>query len=177
MHVFLVQVDVIVGPLQGAEFQCLVLGNLGSFLGLCRVCCSVWLSSVICHLSTDFGRPDFWLPAVFSLLTLSWPWSTVKDRRRDHATTEEHRGLLCLRAEPLGRAPSERLWGLSHVGPRHAERTHTPSARSTLHSPCRHLCYAPWRLSPDDCRPSPGDVQPSSPAAVLVRGLFSVRRI
>ena len=43
MHVFLVQVDVIVGPLQGAEFQCLVLGNLGSFLGLCRVCCSVWL--------------------------------------------------------------------------------------------------------------------------------------
>ena len=67
--------------------------------------------AVYCHLSTDFGRPDFWLPAVFSLLTLSWPWSTVKDRRRDHATTEEHRGLLCLRAEPLGRAPPERLWG------------------------------------------------------------------
>ena len=36
------QEDVIVGPLQGAEFQCLVLGNLGSFLramsGLCAVC-------------------------------------------------------------------------------------------------------------------------------------------
>ena len=55
MHVFLVQVDVIVGPLQGAEFQCLVLGNLGSFLGLCRVCCSVWLTSVF-WLWADLGR-------------------------------------------------------------------------------------------------------------------------
>ena len=32
MHVFLVQVDVIVGPLQGAEFQYLILGNMGRFL-------------------------------------------------------------------------------------------------------------------------------------------------
>ena len=64
MHVFLVQVDVIVGPLQGAEFQCLVLGNLGSFLGLCRVCCSVWLifdsrllSSVYWLWSSSTRRP------------------------------------------------------------------------------------------------------------------------
>ena len=42
MHVSLVQVDVIVGPLQGAEFQYLVLGNMGSLLrafsGLFAVC-------------------------------------------------------------------------------------------------------------------------------------------
>ena len=60
MHVFLVQVDVIVGPLQGAEFQCLVLGNLGSFLGLCRVCCSVWLTLVV--LTSDYQLTSvFWL--------------------------------------------------------------------------------------------------------------------
>ena len=47
MHVFLVQVDVIVGPLQGAEFQYLMLGNMGRFLRafLFGSVCSLWSTS------------------------------------------------------------------------------------------------------------------------------------
>ena len=56
MYVFLVQVDVIVGPLQGAEFQCLVLGNLGSFLRLCRVCVQFGVESRLNRRTTHEGQ-------------------------------------------------------------------------------------------------------------------------
>ena len=50
MHVSLVQVDVIVGPLQGAEFQYLVLGNMGTLLrafsGLFAACGRLHVASL-----------------------------------------------------------------------------------------------------------------------------------
>ena len=70
MHVFLVQVDVIVGPLQGAEFQCLVLGNLGSFLGLLSgllqcVADLRLLTTVICQRTLVVLTSDYQLSSVF----------------------------------------------------------------------------------------------------------------